>query len=93
MYLHVGQEIVLSTRDILGIFDLDGASLSKATREYLNTAEKEGRVITVTYELPKSFIVTLDKKVYLSQISAATLKKRSGFIGEEENITYVKDFL
>ncbi|MDO5602090.1 MAG: DUF370 domain-containing protein [Oscillospiraceae bacterium] len=93
MYLHVGQEIVLSTREILGIFDLDGASLSKATRNFLAQAEKEGRVITVTPELPKSFIVTQNGRVYISQISAATLRKRSGFIGEEKSVTFLKEML
>lgn len=58
MYLHLGQESIVRTRDILGIFDLDTASLSRHTRDYLAAAEKAGRVVTVTGELPKSFIVT-----------------------------------
>ena len=29
MYLHLGQESIVRTRDILGIFDLDTASLSR----------------------------------------------------------------
>jgi len=37
-------------------------------------------VVNVTGELPKSFIVTQGQAsgVYITQISAATLKKRSG---------------
>lgn len=84
MYLHLGQDTVLRTRDILGVFDLDTATISHNTREYLAAAEKDGRVVNVTSELPKSFIVTVgdDPAVYISQISAATLKKRSGSIDE-----------
>ena len=80
MYLHLGQESSVRTLDILGIFDLDTASLSRHTRDYLAAAEKAGRVVTVTGELPKSFIVTQGQAsgVYITQISAATLKKRSG---------------
>lgn len=93
MYLHIGQETVLREKDILGIFDLDAASVSKITREYLAKNEKEKNVVTVTPELPKSFIVTAEKNkkqtVYLSQISAATLKKRLGFIDEEKNMTFL----
>lgn len=82
MYLHIGQDTIIRTRDVLGVFDLDTASLCAATREYLASAEKSGRIIPVTDELPKSFIVMRGKPavVYLSQISASTLKKRSGFI-------------
>ena len=84
MYLHLGQECIIRTKEILGIFDLDSSTLSKHTRDYLARAEKEGRVVNVTAELPKSFIVTTGEnaKVYISQISAVTLKKRSGYIDD-----------
>ncbi len=82
MYLHVGKEIILKTEDIIGIFDLDTATVSKSTRNYLAKSEKRGEVINVTSELPKSFIVCQknnEKKVYISQISTATLEKRSTY--------------
>lgn len=80
MYLHIGQDTVIRTREVLGIFDLDTATVSQDTRAYLAAAERAGRVVTVTSELPKSFIVTRGAAgtVYLSQISAGTLRKRSG---------------
>ncbi len=82
MYLHLGKETVIKDEDIIGIFDLDTATVSRHTRKYLNTAEKEGQAVTVSYELPKSFIVcakpkSKEKKVYISQISSVTLLKRS----------------
>lgn len=88
MYLHLGQETVLRTREILGVFDLDTATVSKHTRAFLASAEKRGQVVNVTSELPKSFIVTCGPKpaVYISQISAATLKKRSGYVEDIRNI-------
>lgn len=85
MYLHLGQESIVKTKDILGIFDIDTTSISKHTRNFLNIAQKKGEVINVTQELPKSFIVTSKKDsqtVYISQISANTLKKRSGYIDD-----------
>ena len=78
MYLHLGQETVLRTGEILGVFDLDTATLSRHTRDFLARAEREGRVTNVSPELPKSFIVTWGGRVFVSQISAATLKKRLG---------------
>ena len=80
MYLHLGQSVVVSDRDIIGIFDLDNSSYSRWTREFLERAEKAGRVISVTDDLPKSFALCQDKRgrvtVYLSQLSSATLKGR-----------------
>lgn len=85
MYLHLGQETIIRTKEILGIFDIDTTSISKHTRKFLNQAQKSGQVIDVTHELPKSFILANasgETKVYISQISASTLKKRSGYIDD-----------
>ena len=81
MYIHLGQGTVVRSRDVLGIFDLDSTTVSKHTRKFLEKAEKNGDVITVSYELPKSFAVVNGKtKVYISQLATSTLLKRSGFI-------------
>ena len=83
MILHLGQETVIREEDVIGIFDLDSTTVSKKTRNFLTAKQKEGKIIPVTEELPKSFILatpkhTKDEKVYLSQLSAATLYKRTG---------------
>ena len=83
MYLHLGGEYVVKEEEVIGIFDLDTSTVSKHTRNYLNKKEKEKKVINVCFELPKSFILVGDKqneKIYISQISSATLNKRSGII-------------
>ncbi|MBR3961319.1 MAG: DUF370 domain-containing protein [Clostridia bacterium] len=82
MYLHLGKDTVIKDEDIIGIFDLDTATVSRHTRKYLNLAEKKGETVTVSYELPKSFVVcakpkSKEKKIYISQISSVTLLKRS----------------
>ncbi|MBR5486261.1 MAG: DUF370 domain-containing protein [Oscillospiraceae bacterium] len=82
MYLHLGQDVVVREKDIIGIFDIDTASVSKITKEYFTACERSGQVVNVTDDLPKTFVVCRDKKneptVYISQISSATLKKRQG---------------
>ena len=84
MYIHLGQGTVVRSRDVIGIFDLESTTVSKHTRKFLNISEKNGDVITVSYELPKSFAVCSESgkkaKVYISQLSSTTLLKRSGFI-------------
>lgn len=79
MFLHLGQETVIRTETILGIFDLDNTTVAKDSRTYLAAAEKAGNVTNVSMELPKSFVVCLEEgktKVYISQLSAGTLRKR-----------------
>ena len=82
MYLHLGQNTVVRDREIIGIFDLDITSQSPRTRRYLNTAQRRGEVVAVTEELPKSFVVTGKRgrqRVFISQLSTATLLRRSDF--------------
>lgn len=81
MYLNLGQE-VLYKDEIVGIFDLDTATVAGRTRAFLNRAEKEKKAVTLSYDLPRAFIVAQTEqegshRIYISQFSAATLVKRS----------------
>ena len=79
MYLHIGASVVIPEQDVLGIFDLDNTTSSRITRNFLAQAQQAGQVIPVGEDLPKSFLLCRDKgkvKVYLSQLSTATLLKR-----------------
>lgn len=89
MYLHLGQEVLIKKSDIIGIFDMDKATVSKRTRLFLAAKEKEHKVINVATDLPKSFIVCgkgTNVVVYISQISAQTLLKRCNFV---QKISYI----
>ncbi|MBQ3523827.1 MAG: DUF370 domain-containing protein [Clostridia bacterium] len=80
MYLNIGQDTVITDKNILGIFDLDNTTVSKSTREYINTASKNGECITVSIEeLPKSFIIVAEndkKEIYISPLNTSTIFKR-----------------
>ena len=80
MFLHLGNDVLINTKNLIGIFDIEKSSISKFTKEFLGNVEKTKRIVNVSYEMPKSFIVCLDEDfnetVYISQISTATLKKR-----------------
>jgi len=84
MYLHLGQSVVVTEASIIGIFDLDNTTGSHITRKFLEGAERAGLVVSVSEELPRSFIVCGEAsgagpamRVYLSQLTALTLMKRS----------------
>jgi hypothetical protein len=79
MYLQIGTEDFIKTEDIIGVFDLDNTTVNKATRDYLNEAQKADVVKTVTFDLPKSFIVTEEngqRRVFISALNTATIYKR-----------------
>jgi len=79
MYISIGSDMAVRDRSILGIFDLDNTTCSKHTRAFLKEAEQNGQVITVSEDLPKSFLLTSEygmDRVYLCQFNAATLEKR-----------------
>ena len=75
MFLHIGEDSVITDKGIIGIFDIDTSTVNKATRDYLAKAEKDGRVEYVNYDLPKSFVVT-DERIYISPVNTSTLNKR-----------------
>lgn len=79
-YLHLGQDTVVRSDRILGVFDLDNSTVSRHTKAFLTKAQREGRVVNVSAELPKSFIVCGEgqgQRVYISQLSSATLLRRA----------------
>jgi hypothetical protein len=80
MFLHLGENVVVPLKDIIGIFDLETTMYSTDTIQFLRMAEEDGFVERITKENPKSFIVAeVDKKskIYLSPISSSTLTKRT----------------
>ena len=79
MYIPIGNDMAVRDRSIVGIFDLDNCSWSHLTRRFLEDAEKNGEVVTVADDLPKSFILAAEygiNRVYLVQPNTATLQKR-----------------
>ena len=85
MYLHIGNGESIRTEDIIGIFDLDSATVSKTTKSYISKKEKEGLVEYTDTDLPRSFIISHEKRGdvgRLSRISPIGLKIR---IEKEEN--------
>ena len=80
MFLHLGENVVVPVKDIIGIFDLQNTIYSSDTLQILRLAEEDGFVERITDERPKSFIiaeVNNMRKIYLSPISSTTLTRRS----------------
>jgi hypothetical protein len=80
MFLHLGENVVVPIKDVIGIFDLQNTMYSSDTIQFLRMAEEDGFVERITKEQPKSFVIAeVNKmsKIYLSPISSSTLNKRT----------------
>lgn len=76
MYLYMGGDTAVESRNIIGIFDLDNTSWSIHTRRYLSAAEKAGKLRNAAEDIPKSFVVCADETVILTQPNTAILVRR-----------------
>ncbi|WP_018131398.1 extracellular matrix regulator RemB [Effusibacillus pohliae] len=79
MFIHLGGDVMVSSKEVIAIFDLKMKEAADSTQEFLKVAEEEGFVVVVDENESKSFVVT-NRKVYFSPISSLTLKKRAGFL-------------
>ena len=85
MYLHLGQDFIVNTRDVIGVFDLDTATdagqKAKITDEFLRHAQREGAVVDVSGSMLKKFNISRkyfpDDTVYITQISTAAIRNRA----------------
>ena len=84
MYRSIGDNMAVRESQIIGIFDLDNTTYSKHTRNFLKNAEKNGQVLSVGDDIPKSFLLLREygmDRILLLQVHAKTMEKR---INKEE---------
>ncbi|CAM3944893.1 extracellular matrix regulator RemB [Mesobacillus zeae] len=79
MYLHVGEDTLVRTRDVIAILDKESASSSPILEEFLRGQE----AVNLSKAEYKSIVVTCDK-IYYSPLASGTLKKRSKKISSQE---------
>ncbi len=80
MYIHIGNDAVINTKHIVGIFDVENTTVSRLGKNFLGYAQSNGNVVYATEDLPKSYIVTKVKDtitVYISSMSTQVLSKRA----------------
>lgn len=83
MYLHAGNNKIIRTKSIIGIFDMDNATLGADTRAFLKKAQNDGVLEVSKTEIPKSFILYEKNEninqtaVCISQLSTLSLASRA----------------
>ena len=76
--MHLGADKSVRNDRILGIFDMNTATVSPVTRAFLARSQREGRVDAALEAngIPKSFVVSDGARVCLSQYSPNALRGR-----------------
>ncbi|MBB6454418.1 regulator of extracellular matrix RemA (YlzA/DUF370 family) [Salirhabdus euzebyi] len=76
MFIHIGEDHVIQSRDVVAIIDSDLLTSSSIVDEMIMNQKKNNKVVETSYESAKSIVITTEY-IYFSTLSVATLKKRS----------------
>lgn len=85
MFLHLGADTIIPLKEVISITEYKNGD-SEINKEFIDLMIEERMIKDVSDGNQKCFIVT-EKVVFVSAISAATLKKRAQnwkYVGEEE---------
>ena len=75
MYLFLGGDVTVKKDDVIGIIDIEECSVSRITADFLNASQKQGRVVSVSDDMPKAFVVC-SEKTYITNVSNTTINRR-----------------
>lgn len=81
MFLKINKYKTIETKNLIGIFDADSATMGADSRDFLRRSEKEKRLISCGGDIPKSFVVFDDvidgeEKVAFMKFSSSSVKNK-----------------
>lgn len=85
MFIHLGGDTVIRSKDVIVILDRQAKETSETTEKFLNNCEQSEQAEEISKGMTKSIVITTDK-VYLSPISSTTLKRRALFVSDIEEM-------
>lgn len=81
MFIHLGDDIVIRSKDVIAILDSQLLSAGGTIHEVLEGQKRNNKIIEVAEDNVKSIVITTGN-IYLSPLSSVTLKRRSQMISE-----------
>lgn len=87
MFIHIGGDTVVSTKEVISILDHQTVKSSKTNKEFLQ--DKRKTVVDHSVEETKSYVITQDA-IYCSPISSLTLKRRAQFVDSLDQVPIVQ---
>ncbi len=79
MYLHIGKDLSLNSKDIIGIFNIDYIKNTKEYKSMYKSLQEDGKILDISDDTNKSFILiekNKDKKGFITKIGVNTITKR-----------------
>lgn len=88
MFIHIGDDHVIQSKDVIAIIDHTLVSSSTILEEMVFNQRKAKKVIETEDHKPKSIVITRDV-IYFSPLSVFTLKKRANM---RSTLSKLEDF-
>lgn len=79
MYLHIGKDIIVDSKNIVGIFNIEYIGNTKEYKNLCKRLEGENKIVRISENKEKSLIITRDKNkelAYFTNIGVYTIAKR-----------------
>ncbi|TMW71995.1 extracellular matrix regulator RemB [Alteribacter natronophilus] len=76
MFIHLGGDTVIRSKDVVAILDHQSRGMSQDNQEFLSENSSRKKVTEISADTIKSVVVT-EEQIYLSPISSLTLKRRA----------------
>lgn len=76
MYMHLGNNCVIPTKDIIAILNVE--EVSEDIQDIIEIARLEKKIINISDKGKEKALVICADQVYLSPISSLTLYRRAG---------------
>ena len=86
MFIHLGKDYTVNSKNIVAIFDIENTSTSKITREFLVDMSKKNKVIYVNEDLPKNNSFNTYRLKRAASREAFSMKQQHKFVKAIENI-------
>lgn len=87
MFIHIGGDTVVSTKEVISILDHQTMKSSKINKAFLH--EKRRMIVDHSEEETKSYVITQDA-IYCSPISSLTLKRRAQFVDSLDQVPFAQ---
>ena len=79
MYLHIGQDCIINSKNIIGIFNTEYVKNTKEYKALYKRLEDSNNINSVSDKKEKAFILTKEndiEKAYITNIGVYTIAKR-----------------
>ncbi|MGB4019040.1 MAG: DUF370 domain-containing protein [Syntrophomonadaceae bacterium] len=84
MYIHLGNNYIISTQNIIAIINLN-PPLNEDIKDIMEIARSERKLVNISEKGKNKALILCDDRVYLSPISSNTLYKRASHFAEEDS--------